>query len=104
MSPPAVPPASSPPQSAAQQAHEEMLAMQEWFEGGHEAEEREEEARWFPDLGGSVCEAAAPSSAPIDVKTQGCMYGDCSTCGRSATDDECNCAWTCACHECRALR
>ena len=87
---------SSPPQSAAQQAHEEIIAMQEWFEGGHEEEEREEEKRWFPDLGGSLIE--------IEVTTQGCRYADCSTCGGIATDEECDCTWTCECHECRALR
>jgi hypothetical protein len=104
MSPPAFPPASSPPQSAAQQAHEEMLAMQEWFEGGYEAEEREEEAHWFPDLGGNVCEAAAPSSAPVRVKRQGCVHSACSSCGGIAVEGSCECAWTCACEDCRALR
>lgn len=95
MAPP--PGQTSPPQSAAQQAHEETLAMQEWFENGHEEEEREEETRWFPDLGGSI-------GAPIEVKTQGCRYAECSTCGGSATDGACDCGWDCECHECRALR
>jgi hypothetical protein len=76
MSPPTqkTSPSTAPPQSAAQQAQEELLAFQEWLEGGHEAEEREEESRWFPDLGGYM-----GANEPINVKTQGC-------------------------HECRALR
>jgi hypothetical protein len=79
--------------------------MQEWFEGGHEAEEREEEARWFPDLGGHVREPARMAcSEPVGVNRQGCVHAGCSTCGRSVEDGSCECEWTCACGECRAAR
>ena len=83
--------------------------MQAWFEGGHEAEERAEEERWFPALemsdlldNGEVGDVGGEVN--LEVETQGCVFAECNTCGGYAANGSCECEWQCSCRECLDVR